>query len=223
MRTHVYQVTDVLKAFQGHKVLTKAELLKVTGCSTMTAWRLLKQHGYWTSYNENAGYYTLRDIPQFDEHGLWSYRHVRFSKWGSLTKTLVGLVQESSAGLTSEQLEQLLQVENVKPVLSRLIERQALTRQKITGRYVYFPRQPSLRGKQRQRRDEDVVEACAERTLPPLDRIIALLVEIIRHPRDTYRQWMRRLRRQGIPLDTADIEAVLTHYGIDLKKGLSKS
>ncbi len=58
----------------------------------MTAWRLLSQHGYFTSYNDNAHHYTLVGIPQFDEHGLWSHGAARFSQWGALTTTLVQLV-----------------------------------------------------------------------------------------------------------------------------------
>ena len=60
----------------------------------MTAWRLLRQHGYFTSYNENARYDTILGIPQFDEQGLWVYRNARFSKWGTLTKTIIALLVE---------------------------------------------------------------------------------------------------------------------------------
>ena len=38
----------------------------------MTAWRILHQQGYLTSYNHNAKYYTLTRIAQFDEQGLWA-------------------------------------------------------------------------------------------------------------------------------------------------------
>jgi hypothetical protein len=53
--------------------------------------------------------------------------------------------------------------------------------------------------------------------------VIALLVEMIRHPRQGPRQWARRLARQGIHLGAAQIEAVLEHYGLSVKKGLSSS
>ncbi len=116
-------------AFCRRKVLTKRELLEQTGCSSMTAWQVLRQHGYHTSYNDNARHYTLVGVPQFDEHGLWAYRDVRFSKWGSLTETIVALVEHSSAGLTTQQLQQLLHIENLKPILTRLMQRKSLTRE----------------------------------------------------------------------------------------------
>src|SRR5665213_2379467 len=76
----------LVSTFRRRKVLTKRELLEQTGCSSMTAWRLLRQHGYHTSYNGNARHYTLVGVPQFDEHGLWADHDVRFSRWGRSSK-----------------------------------------------------------------------------------------------------------------------------------------
>ena len=223
MGTTIFQLQDLLNVFRKKKVLTLDELLRETGCSTMTVWRLLRPHGYLTSYNHNARYYTLAGVPKFDQHGLWTYRDARFSKWGSLTKTILGLVQESSAGLTADDLQQRLHVKNVKPTLTRLIHNESLTREKSGGRFVYFSGPQTSRGRQQKQRKENAEQARAARALPPLEQIIALLVEIIRRPQHTPRQWGRRLARQGIRLPTADIQHVLDHYQIDPKKGLLKS
>ena len=139
MRTPVFQLRDLINAFRQKKVLTKEELLLATQCSAMTAWRLLQRHGYLTSYNYNARYYTLAGIPQFDQHGLWSVRKIRFSKWGSLTETIIALIENSQAGMTPEELQELLHVKNVRPALARLIQQERLTREKVSGRFVYFP------------------------------------------------------------------------------------
>jgi hypothetical protein len=221
MTTTLFQLQDLLNAFQKKKVLTLDELLRQTGCSTMTVWRLLQPHGYFTSYNHNARYYTIAGVPKFDQHGLWDYRDARFSKWGSLTKTIIGLVQESPDGLTAEQLQQRLHLKNVRPALTRLIQNESLTREKIDRRFVYFPRQQDARRRQLKQRKEEAQQARAQRALPAPEQIIALLVEIIRHPHDTPRQWVRRQARQGVPLRTADIQHVLDHYQIDPKKGHS--
>lgn len=219
MRTALFQLSDILNAFQKKKVLTKKEMLDAAGCSTMTAWRLLKQHGYFTSYNNNARHYTIRGIPQFDQKGLWAFREARFSKWGSLTKTIIGLVQESSAGLSAGQLQQLLTIKNVKPTLTQLIKKQSLTREEIGGRFVYFPQQQTARRQKLKQRKAEVEQAEATRSLPPLEHIIALLVEIIRRPENTLRQWARQLARQGLRIPISDIQAVLDHYPIDKKNG----
>ncbi|HKL58901.1 MAG TPA: hypothetical protein VJ863_03300 [Sphaerochaeta sp.] len=39
---------------------------------------------YLGSYNHNGRFYTLAGIPQFDEHGLWGYKNIRFSRFGTL-------------------------------------------------------------------------------------------------------------------------------------------
>jgi hypothetical protein len=222
MAEPVFQLRDLLRAFQRRKVLTKEQLLQEIGCSTMTAWRLLHQHGCLTSYNDNARHYTLVNIPQFDEQGLWAHRNARFSKWGTLTDTIVGLVEQSPSGLTAEQLQGLLEVTNVKPLLTRLTQRESLSREKVGGRYVYFASRRGERTRQQEQRNHETSKAVAARHLPPLDHVVALLVEIIRRPRGTPQQWARRLKQHGVPIGTGDIEAVLAHYEIDLKKGLSK-
>jgi len=54
--------------------------------------------------------------------------------------------------------------------------------------------------------------------LPDPYHVIALLVEMIRHPQQTPRQWARRLAHQGIRLKTHEIQAVLEHYQLSVKK-----
>jgi hypothetical protein len=59
--------------------------------SHMTVVRALKKFGYFASYNHNASYYVLWDVPQFDDWGLWAYRDVRFSRYRTLPATIVAL------------------------------------------------------------------------------------------------------------------------------------
>ena len=214
MRNPVFELQDLLTAFRQHKVLTKDQLLAATQCSNMTAWRLLKRHGYFTSYNCNARYYTLAGIPEFDEHGLWSFRGIHFSRWGSLTETMIALVANSDTGMTPEQLQQVLQLKNIRSGLGRLVQQGRLAREKIGGRFVYFPVGDTSRRRQRR------LELETPAAMPPLEHVIALLVEMIQRPRNTPRQWAQRLARQQIRLSTQDIRKVLDHYGIDVKKGL---
>ena len=214
MREPVFEIQDLLKAFRQHKVLNKEQLLAATQCSNMTAWRLLRRHGYFTSYNYNARYYTLAGIPEFDQHGLWTCRGIRFSQSGSLTKTIIALIESSDAGMTPGQLQQLLQVKNTRSALGRLVQQGRLAREKVGRRFVYFPVGDTSQCRQRRREMETPA------AMPPLEHVIALLVEIIQSPQNTPRQWSRRLARQQIRLSTKDIRKVLDHYGIDRKKGL---
>ena len=223
MKTARFNPGDVLKPFSRQQVLTKAELLQAGGCSAMTAWRILHQQGYLTSYNHNAKYYTLARIPQFDEQGLWAYRDIRFSKWGTLPDTVVGQVELSAAGMTARELEELLHVSNVKPTLTHLTRQGRLQRAKLAGSMVYCAGEPARQQEQLQRRETEAAARRLARPLPDPQYVIALLVEIIRHPRQTPRQWARRLARRGIRLRTAEIQAVLDHYQLSVKKGLLSS
>ena len=49
-----------------------------------TAFRKLKELPYRTSYSHRGGYYTLEELIDFDQHGLWSFRAVRFSAAASI-------------------------------------------------------------------------------------------------------------------------------------------
>jgi hypothetical protein len=223
MRTARFAPADILAAFARKKVLTRAELLQTCGCSPMTAWRLLRRQGYLTSYNHNARYYTLARIPQFDEWGLWACRDVRFSQWGNLPQTLLGLIERGPAGRTARELEELLHLRNVKPALSRLSGQSRVARLRIAGALVYFSGQRARREGQLRQRQAEIAAQRLARPLPDPAHVLALLVEIIRHPRQTPRQWARRLARQGIRLGTAEMGAVLEHYGLSVKKGLLSS
>ena len=120
MKTTRFTPGDLLKPFSRKQVLTKAELLRACGCSAMTAWRILQQQGYLTSYNHNAKYYTLARTARFDQQGLWAYRDIRFSKWGTLPDTILGQIELSPTGMTAREIQELLHISNVKPTLTRL-------------------------------------------------------------------------------------------------------
>src|SRR5260370_34174218 len=72
--------SEVLCSFLRRKqIATLEELKQMLGTtSTMTVFRKLKNLGYRTSYSHRGKYYTLAEIPQFDEPGLWSCRRLVF-------------------------------------------------------------------------------------------------------------------------------------------------
>jgi hypothetical protein len=223
MRTAQFTLKHVLEAFARKKVLTKGELLEACRCSPMTAWRILQKHGYFTSYNHNAKYYTLAHIPQFDEQGLWAYGKIRFSKWKTLPQTIVALIEQGPAGMTARELAALLHVPNVKPTLSKLAHQGRLGRERIAGAFVYLAVDQTRRREQTERRRTEGAPKRRSRPLPDPQPIIALLVEMIQHPQQTPRRWARRLARRNIRLGTQDIQAVMDHYQLTVKKGLLSS
>ena len=140
MKKVIFSPDKVLGLFREHKVLTKEDVLEACGCATMTFWKILHNHGYITSYNFNAMYYTLLDIPTFDELGLWSYKGIGFSRYGSLSDTLIELIERSELGYTAKELTQLLDVK-VAPELSRLHCLGRVQREKMHSSFVYVASQ----------------------------------------------------------------------------------
>lgn len=220
VRTSEFKLTDILKSFVRKKVISKAELLQDCGCSAMTAWRLLRQVGYCKSYNYNARYFTLATTPEFDDHGLWGYQDIRFSKWGTLPETMIAVIERSPGGMTAQELAEFLSVRNVKPLLTRLILNGRLWREALDDVFVYLTPEQSRHDQQLRHWRTEIAAPPRLARLPEPQQIIALLVEIIRNPQWTPQQWARRLARNNIPLGMQDIRAVMKHYQLTVKKGL---
>jgi hypothetical protein len=215
MRPKKFSTKDIVDLFYKEKVLTKKELFQVCGCSNMTAWRILNEHGYITSYNFNAKYYTLIDIPVFDKNDLWSYRKIRFSKYGSLTNTVIALVFNSRSGLEKNELQELLGV-NVIPMLSKLHKQGKVYREKINGIFVYFQTDEDGRRTQLSNRQFDTIKE-KDTGLPEPERIIAVLIELIQRVELQPQQLARRLSRKGIKITPTEIGAIFQHYQLTKK------
>jgi hypothetical protein len=220
MRPIKFKQKDIVALFYKEKVLTKEQLFERCGFSDMTAWRILSEHGYISSYNFNAKYYTLIDIPVFDHNGLWSYGKVRFSQYGSLTNTVVALVFNSRFGLEKNELQKLLGV-NPIPILSKLYHKGKLNREKVGGLFVYVRTDKDGQRTQLSNRQANTRHSPQER-LPEPERIIAVLVELIQGVELQPHQLARRLARKGIHITLAEIRAIFQHYQL-VKKTRSKS
>jgi hypothetical protein len=146
--------SEALRSFLRRKqIATLEELKQALGtASTMTVFRKLKSLDYRTSYSHRGKYYTLVEIPQFDERGLWSCGAVWFSREGTLLATARRFVEQAPAGLTASELQAWLRVE-VKQPLFQLYQQQAVDRRAVGGVYVYFSREAGRQREQRLRRE----------------------------------------------------------------------
>lgn len=129
--------------------------------------RFLARAGYFSSFTHNGRWYTLASIPRFGKDGLWFHNEIGFSKNGSLTHTLVALIDKSPAGMTADQLGKILR-SRCHAVLVQLHRKGQLQRKKQGRSYVYFSIDPDKASSQsRVRRD---------RSLSPLPAELAVLV-----------------------------------------------
>lgn len=123
--------------FQEQAVVTMPQLKSALGTSVdVTVFRKLSTFAYRTSYSHRGAYYTLDSLARYDERGLWSWRDIRFSRYGTLLETAATLVARAPAGYLAEELEAVVQVA-VKDVLRPLVQAGRLQHRELAGRYLY--------------------------------------------------------------------------------------
>ncbi len=133
---------------QKKKTATIEELKSILDTSVnMTIFRKPKKISYITSYSHAGKYYTLPEIPDFDENGIWNNNSVMFSIHGSLQKTAQAFVENSEGGYSARELKKILRVEVKEPLLN-LYRLKQLYRKKIQDCYVYFSVLPQIRKNQ---------------------------------------------------------------------------
>ncbi len=144
------------------RVATMEELKATLGTDAdLTVLRKLKELSYYTSYSHRGRYYTLEEVTRFDELGLWSFNGVRFSKHGTLIRTIEYLVESSEAGYFANELESLLRV-SVKDALRKLSKTGRLYREKVDNRWLYCSSDPHRQKRQLScRAEEDALGADA--------------------------------------------------------------
>ena len=137
MRTSTFHSKDLVVLLRHNRIATIDELKTALGTDVaITVYRKLKEVPYHTSYSHRGRYYTLDEVARFDDKGLWSYRDVRFSIFGSLMATAEAFVKQSEAGYYSGELEHVLNV-GVKGCLLKLVRQGRITRKRVSGLYLY--------------------------------------------------------------------------------------
>jgi len=147
----------------GSKIATLNELKQALGTSVdVTVFRKLKPLDYLSSYSHRGRYYTLREIARFDESGLWSHATVRFSQFGTLLATAESLVNRSPRGFFADELARAVHVD-VQDALHQLAQQRRVTRQVVSGLYLYTAIDRSIRqGQLLTRRNVEAVPTVAD-------------------------------------------------------------
>lgn len=147
-----YHLKAIREFLEQHKVATLDELRGVLGDpARCTLFRKLGELEYVSSYSHRGKYYTLRSIAHFDRQGLWSWRWVRFSRFGNLLETAEAFVHRSEAGYTATELKEVLQVKT-KHALAHLVQKGRLQRETFDSVYVYLSAEEQIAHRQRKAR-----------------------------------------------------------------------
>lgn len=211
----VCEIETVKKLFKKRPILTISELQAALGTeSSRTVFRYLKKLDYISSYTHAGKYYTLPEVAQFDQNGLWQPGDIGFSKSGTLLNALVHIVNQSDAGLTNADLEEKFKTRVQNPLLT-LVNANKLGREKLIQKtYLYVSVDPETRTKQLRTR------ANQGRKIRVSDwTAIEILVEIIRLSSHSITPGIvsNSLHKKGSSITREEINQVFHEHGLEKK------
>ena len=148
MRVKSFYAEDLAALLWKQKIAVMDEMKAALGArGDATMFRILADLAYRTSYSHRGRYYTLDEVVDFDEDGLWSYGSVWFSVYGTLLATAEATVEEGEFGYFVDELDNRLHV-GTKDALRKLVRDSRLCREKVGGRYLYCSAEPLIRRQQ---------------------------------------------------------------------------
>ena len=146
--------------------------------------------------------------------GIWEYKSIHFSKFGTLKNTLVAVINNSSQGMDAKQIKDVLGVDT-RSFLFQYKDISDIKRKKIGDHYVYFSSEQGKFSRQLSNRKQGL----ASRTQAPLEgtAAISVLVATIKHPDLTFGQLSRHLSKQGIKIKPELVQDFFIFHGIEKK------
>ncbi len=213
------RIEKAQKAFRRQMILTLAEVAELIDSSIHTARRRLKDWQALTSYNQNGRFYTLPQVPVFNQHGLWRYKDISFSKYGNLKKTIIHLVMVSSAGLSGRELGDLVDL-SPQSFMHHFSNCPGLCREKYNGVFVYFTDEPDIYERQRRQRQTDLCRIAV--TAISDSEAVMILVAIISHHGISADDILALPKIKKSKLTLATIQGFMESHGLVKKTLISK-
>jgi len=212
--------TQVRKCLRSSKVADMKFLRStLAGRSRRSVFRDLSELGYLSSFTDTGRYYTLLDIPSFDERGLWFHGDIGFSRAGTLKQTVAVQVEHAPEGRTHRELERLLRV-RVHNTLLALVRQGRIGRERWQRSYLYVSAELDRAAEQVAGRRE-LEELLTEiHRVPTDEEVVEVLVEALRAapeipPPDIVSQ---RLRARGVGLEPRLVQLVYEAHGLMAEK-----
>ena len=209
-------ITALKKLLRRLRIVDLEELYCTLGTrSRMTVFRRLKMAGYRTSFTHAGRFYTLLDIPDFDELGLWFHRDAGFSQAGNLKESVVWLVEKSPNGRTHAELQHVLRV-RVHNTLLDLVRQGRIAREQ-SGTLRLYVSTDAIRADAQiaQRRELLVVMADAFRVLT-MEETLDVLVEALRAAPGipSISAVTERLSARGLRIESRLVQQVFETHGL---------
>lgn len=208
----ISKTTTANKLFHKEKCVTIQDISQALDYSGRSVQRLLKKLGYYSSFTHNGKWYTLEQIPEFDENGLWFYQGIGFSKLRDLAATINYLVDNSAKGLTASELSGILS-SSCPPILNKMYKARKINRVKATRNFVYI----SINSAIKKRQLNNLDKAAILQHLSNSDKII-ILAEHIRSPNSTCRELALQVKKKNrINCSAEMIKNLFVQLGLEKK------
>ena len=166
-----------------------------------------------------GSYVTLPDIAKFNNHGVWFFRGIGFSSFGSSLSTIVGLIEQSKTGFSREQLEAVLKI-GISKQIQILVQRERVHRIKLGNKYLYIPEAVMQNKKRRLKLVGDRhIEEHFEKAVQKTDFIALLKAVLIEKKVGTDIKSIERIaRKYSLRIPLKKIEQLLAKYDLPEKK-----
>src|SRR5665811_1475369 len=207
-------VTNELRElFKKNIVMDIDDLQKQTSSSRITVLRHLKEIGYITSYNKNAKYYTLLEIANFNEIGIFNHKGILFFRNGGIRDLVIKEIESSEKGFTAEELNTKIGT-RVSVQLHQFVIKNLITRRKYSSFYVYYSIDESVQKKQVNNREKELkkISTNEDSELTDEQKTIRILLEIIQNPNAEPNEIGKIMRENGLNITYHYIENIFIKY-----------
>lgn len=217
MKSKSERKRNIEKLFSKEKVVTIEALKNMLDTDfSKTVFRYLKEIGYLSSYNNAGKFYTLPNIPRYDEYGLWHYEAASFSRFGTLKSTISSMIDGSHEGFTHGELKQLLRC-RVQNTLNDLIKNNIVSRESINGLFVYTSADRKKVVDQISQREKKSRIGKSQGVGIELPIIIEILLELLRLSIWDTKTISRNLHIRKVTVTEPQVKEVLRHYNLKKK------
>jgi hypothetical protein len=187
--------------------------------SRRSLFRDLARLQYLTSYSHAGRFYTLADIADFDERGLWFFRDIGFSRAGTLKQTVAIQVEDAPDGRTHAELRHVLRV-RVHNTLLGLVREGRVAREPFAGRHLYVSADTERAARQMERRTEVVRVVTEALRTPTSEETMEILVEALRATPQVPEAALvaKRLAARGVRVEGRHVQQVFEAHGLQSEK-----
>ena len=212
-------ITELKELFKKNIVMDIDDLIKQTSSSRITVFRNLKEIGYITSYNQNGKYYTLLEIANFDDSGIFDYKGILFFRNGGIQELVIKEIDSSEKGYTAEELSNKIRT-RVNNQLHQFVRKGLIIRRKYADFYVYYSIDDATQQKQISNREKElkIPSTIEDSEISPEKKTIRILLKIIQNPNAQPQEIGEILRQEGLKISDSFIQNIFQKYDIQ-KKG----